>query len=98
MEKMIAITLLLSLYSYICAENNSLYKKCAQCHGEKGEKIALGKSKVINKMNRVELEAAMKGYKNGTYGGEMKGLMKAQLADYGDAQIAAVAAEIIRLK
>lgn len=33
----------------------------------------------------------MKGYKDGTFGGHMKGLMKGQLASYDDAKIKAVA-------
>ncbi|MDF1874307.1 cytochrome C, partial [Sulfurimonas sp. SAG-AH-194-I05] len=64
-----------------------LYKKCSSCHGQNGERKALGKSKVINTMSYTELVDSLKGYKNGTYGGPMKGLMKGQVARLSDADI-----------
>lgn len=73
------------------ADGAELYKKCAACHGANGEKHALGKSKAIKDMNKEELVGAMKGYKDGTYGGAMKALMKGQVAAYSDADIEAVA-------
>lgn len=56
-----------------------LYNQCAGCHGEKGEKVALGRSKVINLMTTQEIIDALNGYKNNSYGGAMKGLMKVQV-------------------
>ena len=56
-----------------------LYNQCAGCHSVKGEKVALGRSKVINKMDTGEIIAALNGYKNNSYGGAMKGLMKVQV-------------------
>ena len=73
------------------ADGADLYKKCAACHGVNGEKHALGKSKAINEMSKEELVSSMKGYKDGTYGGAMKALMKGQVASYSDADIEAVA-------
>ncbi len=61
------------------ADGAALYKKCAACHGANGEKHALGKSKVIQGMSKEELVTAMNGYKDGTYGGPMKALMKGQV-------------------
>ena len=69
----------------------ALYKKCAVCHGANGEKVALGKSKIIKDMTVKELVASMKGYQDGTYGGVQKELMKTQMKGYDDAQIEAVA-------
>lgn len=98
MKKVVTGILLVGIWSYLAADGAALYKKCISCHGASGEKVALGKSKIINKMSKDELEAAMKGYKNGTYGGGMKGLMKTQLASFNDAQIAEVAAYIAQMK
>ncbi len=85
------LLLLLGITSILAAADGAaLYKKCASCHGNTGEKRALNKSKVINEMSKEELVAALKGYKDGTYGGPMKALMKGQVASYDDAQIEAV--------
>jgi len=67
------------------------YKKCSACHGATGEKKALGKSAVIKGWEATKTVAALKGYKDGTYGGPMKGLMKGQVASLNDAQIEAIA-------
>jgi cytochrome c553 len=64
---------------------------CAGCHGAKGEKKALGKSKIISEMSVADIEVALKGYKDGSYGGPMKGLMKNQVAKLSDADIAELA-------
>jgi cytochrome c-type protein NapB len=59
---------------------------CAGCHGQHFEKVAMGKSKIVKDMR--------KGYKDGTYGGAMKGLMKGQVANLSDADMAAMAKSI----
>ena len=73
------------------ASGADVYKKCAGCHGATGEKAALGKSAVIKGWEATKTVAALKGYKDGTYGGPMKGLMKGQVASLDDAKIEAVA-------
>jgi len=80
------------------SEGANLFKKCASCHGATGEKHALNKSKVINEMSQEEVVAALNGYKDGTYGGSMKALMKGQVASYSDTQINTVAAFIAAKK
>jgi len=65
--------------------------KCAGCHGQHFEKKALGKSKIVKDMTHAEIAKALKGYKAGTYGGPMKGLMKGQIAAYSDADLDAFA-------
>ena len=45
-------------------------------------------------MTKADVAKALVGYKNGTYGGPMKGLMKGQVARYSDADLKA-AAELI---
>ena len=73
------------------ADGAALYKKCSACHGASGEKKALGKSAVIKGWEAKKTVAALKGYKAGTYGGPMKGLMKGQVASLDDAQIESIA-------
>lgn len=55
--------------------------KCQSCHGVNGEKKALGKSKIIQKLSEKEIVKAIKGYQKGTYGGNFKGVMKGQVAN-----------------
>ena len=62
-------------------------KKCAACHGASFEKSALNKSKIIKGWKSDKVVAALQGYKAGTYGGAMKGLMKGQVISYSDAQL-----------
>ena len=67
---------------------------CAGCHGQHFEKVAMGKSKVVKDMSEADIIAALKGYKDGTYGGAMKGLMKGQVANLSDADMKSIAASI----
>jgi len=73
-------------------------KKCAGCHGVNFEKKALGKSKVVADMNATEITTALKGYQDGTYGGNMKAIMKGQVASMSEADINATAEQIVSLK
>ncbi len=80
MKKIISIGLLVGLASTISfADAASAYKRCASCHGLSGEKVALGKSKIIKDMTKAEIENSLLGYQDGTYGGPMKGLMAGQV-------------------
>ena len=65
----------------------SLYAKCAGCHGEYAEKKALGKSDVIANYTAHEVQAALNGYMDGSYGGAMKGLMKGQVASLSESDV-----------
>lgn len=92
---LIAATVVLGLMSNASAEDGAaLYKKCAACHGAAGEKSALGKSKIIKDMSSADIINALKGYKDGSYGGASKGLMKGQVAALNDAQITAISVYI----
>jgi len=66
-------------------------KKCLACHGQDWAHPALGKSKIVKNMSRENILRALKGYKNGTYGGPMKGIMKGQVARYSDAELEMIA-------
>jgi len=67
---------------------------CKGCHGQNWEKAAMGKAKVVKNMSKAEIITALKGYKAGTYGGPMKGLMKAQVKNLSAKDIEAIAASI----
>jgi len=80
------------------ADGAALFKKCTSCHGTNGEKHALNKSRIIKDMSESEIATALKGYKDGSYGGPMKALMKGQIATYNDEQIDTLAAFIAAKK
>jgi len=67
---------------------------CAGCHGSSFEKKAMGKSKVVKDMSKEDIVKALKGYKDGSYGGAMKGMMKGQVASLSDADMTAIADSI----
>jgi len=67
---------------------------CAGCHGANFEKKAMNVSKVVKDLTKEEIVTALKGYKDGSYGGAMKAIMKGQVAKLDDAAIEALAAEI----
>ncbi len=67
---------------------------CKGCHGQQWEDKAMGKSKVVKNMSKVEIINALKGYKNGSYGGVMKGLMVEQVKETSIAEMDALAEEI----
>ena len=91
MKKIALLTAILATVAFA-----NPYAKCVGCHGANGEKAALGKSKIIKDMPKAEFIAAMKGYKDGSYGGPMKGLMKGQVANLSDADIEAIASQIAK--
>ncbi|HFU76643.1 MAG TPA: c-type cytochrome [Arcobacter sp.] len=94
--KMITKTILgLSLLGAVVATSaNSGYGKCAGCHGVNGEKAALGKSQIIKGWEASKTIEALNGYKDGTYGGVMKGVMKGQVMSLSDADIEKLAKHI----
>lgn len=55
---------------------------CKGCHGVNWERSALGKSKIVKDLTKEEIQTAILGYKEGSYGGIMKGVMKGQLAQF----------------
>ncbi len=75
----------------------TIYKACASCHGANAEKKALNKSQIIKGWEISKTVAALKGYKDGSYGGPMKGIMKPQVSKLSDAEIEAVAKHISQL-
>ena len=76
----------------------TLYKKCAGCHGAKAQNHALGKSKIIHNFTAKQISTALHGYQNGTYGGAMKAVMAGQAKNLSDKDISALAGYIPTLK
>jgi cytochrome c-type protein NapB len=90
MVKVLAIGSLLIASSIYAAGTAA----CTGCHGKQFEKKAMGKSKIVKDMSKEDIIKALKGYKDGSYGGAMKGMMKGQVASLSDADIEAIANEI----
>ncbi len=67
---------------------------CVGCHGQHFEKKAMGKSKVVKDMSKADIVAALKGYKDGSYGGAMKSMMVTQVKSLSDADMEAIANSI----
>ena len=82
----------------LASKGKGLYLKCAGCHGSNGEKPALGKSQVIKGWTSQQVIDALKGYKSDSYGGVMKGVMKAQVAALSDEDIKALGSYISSFK
>jgi len=78
-------------------EGNKVFMKCASCHGEHAEKKALNKSQVIQGWSVEKVTTAINGYKNGTYGSSMKGVMKAQVSKLSSDEVEAVSEYISKL-
>lgn len=71
---------------------------CAGCHGADFSKAALGKSQVVKGWDAAKIEASLKGYKDGTYGGPMKGVMAGQVKNLSEADIKDLSAQIAAIK
>ncbi len=67
---------------------------CAGCHGKNFEKKAMNVSKVVKDMSKDDIVKALKGYKDGTYGGAMKGIMAGQAKGLSDTDIEEIATSI----
>jgi len=67
---------------------------CIGCHGVTFEKSAMGYSRIVNQMSKEDIIASMNGYKNGTYGGDMKALMAGQATKLSSDEIEAFAEQI----
>ncbi|RXJ81756.1 c-type cytochrome [Arcobacter sp. F2176] len=92
--KKIVLGTVIATASLFAAANTAA---CAGCHGANFEKPALGKSQIIKGWPAAKVEEALKGYKAGTYGGAMKGVMKGQVARLSDADIKEIAEKISKL-
>ncbi|MDO9304337.1 MAG: c-type cytochrome [Sulfuricurvum sp.] len=91
---LLGLTLMLN-----AADGSALFQKCAACHGQKGEKAALGKSEVIAGWKSDKTLDALKGYKAGTRNTKgMGALMKGQTAALSDIDMKMIAVYVAGLK
>ncbi len=72
-------------------------RQCASCHGQNAEKSALNNSQIIAGWAPEKIIGALKGYQDGSYGGNMKAIMKGQAGGLDNAEIEAVAEYISTL-
>lgn len=93
-----------SLYLNATEPNNnirdgkSIYKDCVSCHGIKGDNPALGQSAIINQMDEEQIQKALNGYLDESYGGELKTTMKIETQKLTDNEIKEVAKYIQTLR
>ena len=99
MKKACIVLALAAVTSLMAADGAEIYKtQCFSCHGEKAVKPALNKSQVIAGWDAAKIEASLKGYKDGTYGGPMKGVMAGQVKNLSEADIKDIASQIAAIK
>jgi len=96
MRKLIYMAALTATVTQLVA--TPLFNSCKSCHGAKGKKVAMGKSKVITDLNTTQIESALLGYKDGSYGGTMKALMRGQVMRLSAEDIKVLADYIPTLK
>jgi len=85
---------LIALTSFVfAADAPASYNACKACHGVKGEKNinTQNKTHVPANLTKAEIESALHGYKDGSYGGPLKALMKPQAMRLKDEDIKALA-------
>lgn len=85
MRKQLLLLLLTGMTTLAIADGAALFKKCAICHGEKGQKRSLNVSKVIAGWKADKVIEALKAYKEKSrnqYGfGNMMGGQATKLTD-----------------
>lgn len=91
MSKLIKLAAVASLLTTAAFADTAV---CKGCHGANFEKKAMNVSKIVKDLTKEDIVKALKGYKDGTYGGAMKAVMAGQVAKFDDAAIEAIAAEI----
>lgn len=101
MKKLSGILFAVCAFSFaspmVLADGATVFETCVQCHGANAEKAAMNKSQVIKGWPAGQIVDALKGYKAGTYGGPLKGLMKVQADLLDDTAMQAVADHIAGL-
>ena len=73
------------------ADGAKLYAACIGCHGAKGDMKALNVSPPLAGQAKEDIAKKIAGYKDGSFGGPMKGVMATQVTKLSDADIDALA-------
>lgn len=94
------LTILLTAPILFGNQTNQLYAdKCAKCHGEKGEKKALGSSRAIGGWERTAVEEALLAYRGNRRNQTGRGvIMRGVASQLSEAEIKALASYIATLK
>ncbi len=98
MKKYLLLFIIMASTLFTFADTIELYKNCAGCHGESGEKEALNKSKLIGGQEVNETVKELTAYKNGEldqYG--LGNIMKLQVGTLSDSDIEELAEYIVTL-
>ncbi|MBD3794858.1 MAG: c-type cytochrome [Epsilonproteobacteria bacterium] len=100
MENLVGIIFLFIGATFANAtDSNGIYNKCSACHGERGEKMALGKSAIIRGASEEKTKKQLIGYKKrilNQYG--MGSIMTEQMKDVSDEDINKLAKYLSTLK
>ena len=81
------------------ASGESSYSKCVPCHGENGNKKALGRSDVISGLDKKEIEKKLNGYRDGTLNLHgMGSIMISQMSSKNDKEIESLSKYISTFK
>ena len=96
--KKISFILSLVLFSfYVMADSGeSLFSKCKGCHGDDGSKNALGVSNPLKGQSKEDILKKLQGYKDGSYGGAKKSIMKGQVSGLSEDDMKALAEYIAK--
>ncbi len=99
MKKSVLLLLAASL-TLSAFDAEGVYKKCAMCHGKKGEKIALNTSPQLNTLDQVQLETAIGQMLDGssTISSRYLGMHQAKLKGVREDDVAALSSYILNLK
>lgn len=96
MKYVLAIMAATLSLAYGASEGMKIYgKSCVECHGDDGKNTSVS-PKIIGGTTGVL--AKLNGYKNGTYGGDQKEVMQANVSALSDDQLKAVAEYVESLK
>jgi len=86
MKKIVLSSMLAAACAFAAAPAS--YSTCVACHGAKGEKaFAATPTKIPASLSKADVAKALHGFKDGSYGGKMKGVMKGQVMKLTEADI-----------
>ena len=74
------------------------FKKCATCHGQKGEKKAFDRSRPIGNLSEEEIKTSLQKYKKGSFKTPLKKIMHIESKRFTDDEISDLAKFIAHLK
>lgn len=78
-------------------DGKALYARCVSCHGQNAEKKALNVSAIIQGWSKDQILQALQGYKDGSYGANMKAIMQGQVKNFDEKQLEALSLYISTL-